>query len=144
MKTFIISLVLFASTFAYAQEGDTDLEQMQGTWLVVSLTEEGKVVPAKETEILEMVIAKDVFTVFEKGKMVVQDRIKLDPSKKPKEIDFTHLVGDDKGKTEPGIYVFEKDQLKICLNEKGKDRPTVFEGKETDAYSVIVLKKKPK
>jgi uncharacterized protein (TIGR03067 family) len=144
MKTLLASVVLFAAAFANAQENNDELEQMQGTWLVVSLTEEGKVVPAKEIEILEMIIAKDVFTVFEKEKMVVQDRIKLDPTKKPKEIDFTHLVGDDKGKTEPGIYVFEKDQLKICLNEKGKDRPTVFEGKETEAYSVIVLKKKPK
>ena len=54
------------------------------------------------------------------------------------------LSGDDKGKTEPGIYLFEKDQLKICLNEKTKERPTVFEGKETSAYSVIVLKKKAK
>ena len=146
MKTLICTTLLCISSLVavHAGEKDTDLDRMQGTWLVVSLVEEGKVVPAKDIEILEVVIAKDVITVLEKGKAVVHDTIKLDPTKTPKTIDFTHVSGDDKGKTEPGIYVFEKDQLKICLNEKAKERPTAFEGKETVTYSVIVLKKKEK
>jgi uncharacterized protein (TIGR03067 family) len=146
MKTLIGSTLLFLSGLVCVQAGekDSDLDRMQGTWIVVSLVEEGKAVPAKETEILEYVISKDVFTVYEKGKIVVQDQIKLDPTKTPKTIDFTHLVGDDKGKSELAIYVFEKDQLKLCINEKAKERPTVFDGKETQSYSVLVLKKKEK
>lgn len=125
-----------------AGEEKPDLEQMQGTWLVDSLTEEGKAVPSAETEVLEVTIEKDVFTVKEKGKAVVRYQFKLDPSKKPKEVDFTYLGGDDKGKTEPGIYAIEKGQLKFVLDEKKKGRPTTFEGKETATYSVMVLKRK--
>lgn len=144
MKNLIATLLVFSSGLVVVSAGEekTDLERMQGTWLVVSLTEEGKAVPAAEVEILEVAIEKDVLTVREKGKIVVQYEIKLDPTKKPKEIDFTFLVGDDKGKTEPGIFAFEKDQLKLCLDEKKKGRPTVFEGKEAATCSVMVLKKK--
>src|SRR4051794_24542440 len=114
MKILLCTPLLFISALIGVQPGEkeTDLDRLQGTWIVVSLVEEGKAVEAKETEILEVVIEKDVFKVFEKGKMVVQDKIKLDPTKTPKAIDFTHVGGDDKGKTEPGIYVFEKDLLK--------------------------------
>jgi uncharacterized protein (TIGR03067 family) len=144
MKNLIAATLLFSSSLLFVNAGEekSDLERLQGTWIVASLVEKGKEQPAAEIEILEVAIEKNVFTVTEKGKKVVEYEIKLDPSKKPAAIDFTHLIGEDKGKTEPGIYIFEKDQLKMALDETRKGRPTVFEGKETEAYSVIVLKKK--
>ncbi len=139
-----VLLVLTGVCILHAGEGGTptDLDRMQGVWRVVSLVEKGKEVPAKELEELEIVIQKDAFSVSEKGKVAVEYRIKLDTSKSPRAIDFTHQIGEDKGKTEPGIYAIEKEQLKFVMNEDRKGRPTVFEGKETAAYSVIVLKKK--
>jgi uncharacterized protein (TIGR03067 family) len=128
--------------YLYAGEQPNDLEKFQGKWVVVSLTEQGKSIPAAETDLLEFTIDKDLFTVTEKGQTVVQYKIALDSSKKPKEINFTHQIGENKGKTELGIYEIGKDQLKLCMDETRKGRPTVFEGKETEAYSVIVLKKK--
>jgi uncharacterized protein (TIGR03067 family) len=144
MKTLIASLPIFllGLVLLHAGEPATDLERMQGAWTVVSLTELGKAIPAAETDILEFVINKDVISVYEKGKIEVQYQVKLDPEKKPKEIDFTNLIGDNKGKTEPGIYAFDGDKLKLCLDEKRKGRPTAFEGKESETYSVIVLTKK--
>lgn len=144
MKPLTLTVVLFSATLVAAQPEFelNDFDRMQGTWRVVSLTENGKALPAKETELLEFVIEKNTFTAFEKGKMVVKYELKLDPDKKPKQIDFTYLVGDDKGKTEPGIYKIDKDQITFVLDENKKGRPTVFEGKETESYSVLVLKKK--
>ena len=143
MNKLIASVLTFSASLVLAHSGDTDLERLQGTWLVTSLLEEGKALPAADIEILEIVINKDVFTVNEKGKAIAQYQIKLDPAKTPRQIDFTHLIGEAKGKTEPGIYAIDKDQVKFALNEKKKVRPTVFEGKETLEYSVIVLKRKP-
>jgi uncharacterized protein (TIGR03067 family) len=147
MKTLICcAALLFLAGFKVVEAGEkaTDLDRLQGTWLVVTLTENGKTVPAKETEVLELVVDKDTMTTYEKGKVLVQYKVKLDPTKTPKMIDFTHQVGDDKGKTEPGIYAFDKDHLKMSIDDNKKGRPTVFEGKETAEYSVIVLKKKAK
>lgn len=122
----------------------TDLDRMQGTWEIVSLIEKGKAAPKAELDALVVVIDKDSFTTLEKGEPVVKYRLKLDPAKNPKAIDFTHLGGQNKDRTEPGIYQFENDLLKLVLDEDKKGRPTVFEGKETESYSVMVLRKKAK
>jgi uncharacterized protein (TIGR03067 family) len=142
MRTLTATVVLFASGILLAQDAATDLERMQGTWGVVSLFEEGKAVPEKELGDLEITIEKDVMTVNEKGKAVAKHQFKLDPQKNPKAIDFTHLIGEDKGKTEPGIYAFDGGQLKVCLYENKKDRPTAFEGKGAEGYWIVVLKRK--
>ena len=144
MKPLILTILFFSTAVALTRAGDdkSDLDRMQGTWHVVSLLEKGKALPAGDIEVLEFVIEKNTFTAFEKGKMVVKYEIKLDATKKPKQIDFTYLVGDDKGKTEPGIYQIDKDRITFVLDEHKKGRPTVFEGKETEEYSVLVLKKK--
>jgi uncharacterized protein (TIGR03067 family) len=122
---------------------DNDLERLQGTWRVVSLTEEGKAVVKEVADTIEIVIDKDTFTASEKGVVGAKYSITLEPNKSPKQIDFKHLIGESKGGVEPGIYQFEKDQVRMILDEKRKGRPTVFEGKETASYSVIVLEKKP-
>jgi uncharacterized protein (TIGR03067 family) len=138
--------MLFSSGLLLSQAGDakSDLEQLQGTWIIASLVERGKAPPAAEIANLVVTIEKDVYTAKDKGEVVAQYRIKLDPSKKPAEIDFTHLIGDHKDKTEPGIYLIEKGQVKMCLDEDKKGRPKVFEGKESESCSVIVLKKRDK
>ncbi|MBI1832352.1 MAG: TIGR03067 domain-containing protein [Planctomycetes bacterium] len=142
MNKLACCLFLFASALAAGRAGDqpSDLDRLQGTWVVVSLIEKGKAVAAEEAATIEIVIDKDTYTAFEKGKIVVKYQFKLDPTKTPRQVDFTYLVGDDKGKTEPGIYVIEKDQVRFCLDEDKKGRPTKFEG---DSFSVLTLKKKP-
>lgn len=143
-EIFAIALTAICTTFAvHAGDEKAELEKFQGTWLVASLAEEGKAVPAAELAGLVITIEKDEYTATEKDKVVAKYRFKLDPSKKPAAIDFTPLLGKEKEKiTELAIYMFEKDQLKICIDEMGKTRPTVFEGKGTETCSVIVLKKK--
>jgi len=145
MKTPIAIALFVVAAIPFVRAGDekSDLEKFQGKWIVVSLLEEGKAVDAKELAMLEITIEKDTYTATEKGEVVAKYRFKIDPSKKPAAIDFTPLLGKEKEKvTELGIYVFEKDQLKMCVDETGKTRPSVFEGKGTETCSVIVLKKK--
>jgi uncharacterized protein (TIGR03067 family) len=127
---------------AYAGDEKGDLEKFQGKWTVVSLVEEGKAVPAAELAGFEITIEKDIYTATEKGEVVAKYRFKLDPTKKPAAVDLTPLLGKEKEKAvELGIYTFDKDQLKLCVDETGKFRPSVFEGKGTETCSVIVLKK---
>jgi len=152
MKPLLLSVLLLLTGISFLTAGETltDLERMQGIWQIVSLTEEGKQVPAKETDVLEVVIYKDLFSVRQNEIPVVQYSIKLDPTKTPKAIDFTVRPPESKDKkdtkfkivTDPGIYSFEKGLLKLVIDEKGKGRPTAFEGKETATCSVMVLKRK--
>lgn len=144
MKPLFASITLFlvAVVLLHAGETPSDLDRMQGTWSVVSLAEQGKAIPATETDVLEFIVKKDVVSIYEKGKLEFQYQMTLDSTKTPKTIDFKHLIGEDKGRVEPGIFAFDGDKLKLALDEKRKGRPTVFEGKETETYNVIVLKKK--
>jgi uncharacterized protein (TIGR03067 family) len=64
---------------------------------------------------------------------------KINPAAKPKEIDIT--PDDNNDRTMKGIYQIEKDMLKICLNERGEDRPTEFAAKEGGTHVLITAEK---
>src|SRR5215213_3588298 len=54
---------------------------------------------------------------------------KLDPAKKPKQIDTTHELDPGKPISQLGIYELDGDALKLCLEAAGKGRPAKFETK---------------
>ena len=55
--------------------------------------------------------------------MAIQD-LKLDPAKKPREMDITYDDGPNKGKTHHAIYALEGDTLTICRHQQpGRERP---------------------
>jgi uncharacterized protein (TIGR03067 family) len=125
---------------AVADKPKTDRERLQGTWLGVSLEDEGKKVPEKEVKAkgFEMVFAGNKVTIPIKGESK-EFEYKLDPAKNPKQIDL--LLG--KGKTARGIYLLEGDTLKLCV-EKDPDgqRPSKFASTAGTTRILIVLKKK--
>jgi len=64
---------------------------------------------------------------------------KLDPAKKPKQIDL--LFGE--GRTTKGVYHLEGDTLKLCAEkETDGERPTEFSTKHGTTHFLVVLKKK--
>jgi uncharacterized protein (TIGR03067 family) len=57
----------------------------------------------------------------------------LYPAKSPKQIDFKYVKD---GKTQLAIYELSGDDLKLCIAESGKERPSIFAG------NVLVFKRK--
>jgi hypothetical protein len=72
-------------------------------------------------------------------------KIIVDPSKKPKTIDYDVIDGPAKGKKLLGIYELEGDTLKSCFAAPDAERPTDFTGKEGERRTVSTWKhdKKP-
>lgn len=64
-------------------------------------------------------------------------RVKIDPSQKPKRIDFI----DDKGRVEPGIYVTEAGLLTVCVAGVGEDRPRQFVSDAKTKSWLLVMKR---
>ena len=136
MRTAICSICcVFVS--ASQVQADAELDKFQGTWQVTKASSGGKDAPEKE-------VAKMVIT-FKDDQAIPKDnptdvaKIKLDPVKKPAEIDFT----DKDKKVNKGVYRFiDKDTLEICMNLTDEAaRPKDFVSPKDSTYIILVMKR---
>jgi uncharacterized protein (TIGR03067 family) len=135
----VIAICVFlGSAVAQEEAAKKDLESLQGVWQFVSM-EGGDPLPPEKLKELKLTIKGNKASHPASEGKTEEATIKLDPSKKPKAIDFTPQTGPDKGKTLLGIYAIDGDTLKICGAKVGGDRPTEF--KESKDVSLIVLKR---
>src|SRR5207253_3991009 len=109
-----------------AGETKDDLAKLKGKWTF-----------EKDGKNLELELAKDTFTISFDDK-VFKGTFKIDPKKKPKEMDLTITEGDRfQGDTSLAIYEIDGDKLKWCACQPGKgNRATEFpaEAGEKDGY----------
>jgi uncharacterized protein (TIGR03067 family) len=95
-----------------------ELKKLEGTWQISSITVAGKEVPWKDVELDEIVFKAATMTAKKRGKEVITFGITVDPSKKPKAMDWINLQ--QKGSLPlPGIYALKderKDEvLQLCF-----------------------------
>jgi uncharacterized protein (TIGR03067 family) len=110
----MVCLGLLALTALQADDKDAakkELEKFQGEWKLVS------------NEDITIKFEGDKYT-FSAGPQSEKGTVKLNPSKKPAHLDFDITEGDDKGKTQVGIYEWKNATLIITLAVAGeKERP---------------------
>jgi uncharacterized protein (TIGR03067 family) len=131
-----VFFLMFSTTLAQDDAAKKDLDRLQGVWQVVSMEIDGKVAPADEFKGLNLTFKGNKASQLINGKNE-EASIKLDPSKKPKAIDMTPLIGPDKGMTIVGIYSIEGDNLRICIAKAGVDRPSEFKGGKGVVFFVL-------
>ncbi|MFL5240837.1 MAG: TIGR03067 domain-containing protein [Gemmataceae bacterium] len=103
-----------------------ELEKLQGTWTMAALEVDGKPVPEEKLKSSTLTIKGEKYIIKVKDD-THETIIKLDPKKKPKEIDMTFTEGANKDKVLKGIYELDGDTFKICRALlPDKDRPTEF------------------
>ncbi len=83
----------------------------------------------------------DETTVMVGGQLLMKANFMLDPSKKPKSIDYRVTGGANAGKTQLGIYEINGDTVKFCFSVPGMDRPTDFTTREGDGRTSSVWKR---
>lgn len=117
-----------------------DREKLAGTWKVTSAERDGQ--PDKRSQnALTTFQADGKFTVKFTDGTGGDGTFTLDPTKKPRAVDYTLNYGPDKGKLHEGIYELEGDTLKICRSEPGKPRPTEFATKTDSGHMLLVLRR---
>src|SRR5262245_22695872 len=85
------------------------LDGLQGEWTLVSTTRDGKDMPAERVKGYQNTVKGDKFSITSEGKTAEEGSMKLDPSKKPKQVEFILAEGK---KTALGIYELSGDTYK--------------------------------
>jgi RNA polymerase sigma factor (sigma-70 family) len=133
-----------------ADKGKDDKEAIQGTWQLSGVERGGKEAPdndndeAKKIKSTKWVVTADKITFAMPGQEDQNASYKLDPTKKPKEIDLTPLDGpaNEKGKTGRAIYSLDGDVLKICMpGSLASERPTELATREGGKTSLFIFKR---
>ncbi|HMF14628.1 MAG TPA: TIGR03067 domain-containing protein [Gemmataceae bacterium] len=136
----VLAFFVPVSPAALAEEAaKKDPELFQGTWALVSAIHDGRKSAPEKIKTVKLTFSGEKLTVH--GEKGMESAFKLDPSKKPKEIDVTPGDGPDRGKVLRGIYELMDEELKICIGKAGKERPTEFASKENSGVVLIELKR---
>ena len=121
-----------------------ELAQLEGDWAMVSGERDGQALPEEYVKTATRVAKDGVSTVTIGGMVVMKSKYTIDPSKKPKAIDFEAVEGEAKGNKMLGIYEFDGETLKFCIAPSDKERPTEFSAKEGSGRTMSVWKRAKK
>ena len=97
-----------------------DLDKLSGTWLTVSLVNDGKTLvddkaPPKDGPTTKLVYDGNKWKIKVGDKSVASGEFTIDETKTPKEIDIMDETGKRNDKTKLGIYELDGDKYKYCL-----------------------------
>jgi uncharacterized protein (TIGR03067 family) len=138
----LVTLAILTISSASAAEDPAvkkDMAKLQGEWSMVSGSADGQPMPEPMVKQMKRVCKGDEATTTMGSQLFMKAKITLDPSKKPKTIDYQMLDGLTKGKTQLGIYEIDGDTFKSCFAKPGADRPTDF--KPGDGRTVSTWKR---
>lgn len=119
-----------------------DRQRIQGTWRVVALEVNGNKSMEQDARKLAVVNGPDgTWSVLSDGKEVIKGTSTIDPTKKPKTIDFTPSEGDRSGTPHLGIYELGEKKRKLCFAPPGKNRPTEFSSAPGSEHILVTFER---
>jgi uncharacterized protein (TIGR03067 family) len=134
-------LLLALAALPAAARPDGDLDKLQGTWVAVEFTRDGKALRSDQVEGRVLVIERDTFTDRQGKTVLGKGTITLDATKLPRTIDATFTEGFPKGMTSRGIYELDGDTLKTCAGKVGGERPAGFESKAGSGSFLVLYRR---
>ena len=140
---------LLTAIAAIASAGDAkdkaikkDHKQIEGTWRVVALEVDGNKVTDEDARKLTVVNGSDgTWSLRSEDKEMSKGTSTIDPTKKPKTIDFTITEGEGKGNQHLGIYELGKKTRRLCFASPGKERPTEFSSVSGSGHILVTFER---
>jgi uncharacterized protein (TIGR03067 family) len=121
-----------------------EMALLEGEWSMLSGEANGQSMPKETVNTGKRVLKDGETTITISGQVYFKAKVVIDPTKKPKAIDYTMTEGPTKGKTHLGIYELDGDTVKFCFAAPGKERPTDFTAKEGSQRTLSVWKRQKK
>jgi uncharacterized protein (TIGR03067 family) len=121
-----------------------ELKKFEGNWTMSSGEVEGKKVAAEHVKKSKITWKGKKVSLLtpHQSKEEIRAEAVLDPTKKPKRMEWVRSVGPNKGKKMLAIYEFiDDDTYRVCFAAPGKKRPTKFETKVDSGHTLHVWKR---
>lgn len=122
------------------EESSGPATELEGEWAMLSGSMDGHAMEASLVKHGRRVVRGDRLTVLFGPQVYLKSRVTLDPSKSPKQIDYTISSGAGAGGTQAGIYELVGKTLKLCMAAAGKPRPADFSSAKGDGRTLTVWK----
>src|SRR5262245_3878086 len=97
-----------------AEDVKKEKERLVGNWNVMSVAANGQKFPPDAIKDFQFIFSADKLTRKKDGKVESESGYRIDPSKKPKWMDFLGPK-EEKQKVVPILYELEGDTLKVCF-----------------------------
>ena len=116
---------------------------IEGEWTMISGIFNGKPLDPGMVKFCKRITRGNTTIVLAGPQTMLKARFTLGTSQSDA-IDYVNLHGNNKGKSQQGIFELKGNELKICIASPGKSRPTNFSSKPGDGrnYTVWRLEKK--
>ena len=108
---------------------------------MVSGSADGQPMPEEMRKQMKRVCKGDETTTTMGRQVFMKAKVIIDPSRKPKTIDYQMNEGFTKGKTQLGIYELDGDTFKSCFSAPGEERPKDFTTQPGDHRTLSVWKR---
>jgi uncharacterized protein (TIGR03067 family) len=115
---------------------------MQGEWSMVSGSADGQSMQEDLRKQMKRVCKGNETTTTMGDQVFMKAKFTIDPTAKPKTIDYEMIDGFTKGKKQLGIYEVEGDTFRSCFAKPGEKRPTEFKNEPGDGHTLSVWKRK--
>jgi uncharacterized protein (TIGR03067 family) len=105
-----------------------EMQKLNGLWKFVRGELNGKELTGQLAEGRQILLTDGSY-VQKFGRNTIEGTYRIDPTKRPKTIDFTPMKGgraEARGKQQLGIYELDGDTFKYCVTYSGNPRPTEF------------------
>ena|SRR5688572_8636175 len=144
-----VGLVVGSSAGVAAPRGDEkpakdDIKKLEGDWKVTTWQQAGAELPGEALETVKWSVKGDKYT-FEMGGEMEDGTIKVDPAKKPATINLEITSGNDKGKSQVGIYKVDGEAITFCFARPGAtERPKEFTSNADNGHILLTVRRAKK
>jgi uncharacterized protein (TIGR03067 family) len=136
-------LALTAALLVTAEDPvQSDLDRLQGVWVLAAMETEGDEVPADQIQGLTATYEGNRLTLRTGEHVRRRGIITLAPSRSPRAINTWDQDGPYEDQTVPGIYDLDGDTLRVCFARPGEDRPKEFTTKSGTGFLYCVYQRK--
>jgi uncharacterized protein (TIGR03067 family) len=118
---------------------ERELRRFRGVWKQVAYERDGVKQPLDEQgwDPSTTFTDSEFVVTLADGSVPIRGTYRIDPSQKPKTVDWTDTIGEDAGKTLLAIYSFQDDRFTFCAAYPGLERPTEFRTRPGQVLRVL-------